>query len=138
MHEPTPTPDTEIFAAPSEVAPEYETHTDFDWDELSRLLGEIEQRGERDYADLSEILCRVLGEVVRIEPRTISAHRGSAVATRVIALAYVVRPALLGDGMSSLRAVADRFALNRGTLEHAVEKLRKAYGLRAHHQPVSR
>lgn len=136
MSRPTPIHLDENTLSGAGVAIEVAPFTDFDWDELMERLGEP-RRTERDYAELSEILCRLFANIVQIDPKTARGKRLSTVGTRVISMAYALRPAMLmsasGSASPSEREVCEWYRVNRCTLQADLHKLRKLYHLTIAH-----
>jgi hypothetical protein len=110
------------------IDPLFTTTTDFDWPELSRLLGEANELDEND----RETLVRLINEIVTWAITANSTPRLDLVGIRVVALAWIVNPALF-DGASAT-TLAKKAGINVDRIHQATGAASRRFGIRSHAQ----
>jgi hypothetical protein len=100
---------------------------EFDWDGLSRALGEPGALAEDDIERLGQALRSILvwvlaGEGGRLNPDDRRAGR------RVIALAWVIDPSII-EGSPSLSSLAKQIGTNKAVLSLSSSKVSKVFGI---------
>jgi hypothetical protein len=106
--------------------PLFKTTTDFDWPELSRLMGEARELDEESIEKLAHALRGIIAWVITSTPGEVNLKKA---ALRIVALAWIIDPEFYGG--VSLAEVSRRAGLtDASSLARQTGEASRVFGLR--------